>query len=98
MLGLTIEWEEGVPEWVAPRRFWHERRFRSGPLRRVENEITLDPAGNPAGTSASLVRYRLGLEPRHRAVALALRFGFFDRFGRRRYRLFPEPTDLRVAS
>ena len=31
--GLTLTWEEGVPEWVAPRRFLHERRFNSGPLR-----------------------------------------------------------------
>src|SRR5260370_35689122 len=97
LLGVTIEWEEGVPEWVAPRRFWHERRFRSGPLRRVENEITLDPTGNPAGASASLVRYRLGLEPRHWAVALALRPGFFDRFGRRLDRLFREAADLALA-
>src|SRR5712691_10718144 len=97
LLGVTIEWEEGVPEWVAPRRFWHERRFRSGLLRRVENEITIDPAGNPAGAGASLVRYRLGLEPRHWAVALALRLGFFDRFGRRLDRLFREAADLALA-
>jgi class 3 adenylate cyclase len=97
--GLTLRWEEGVPEWVAPRRFEHKRRFHSGPLRWVATKIAIDPVGDPAGGTAasSQVRYRLSIEPRFRAVALLLRLGFIERFGRRLDRLFREAAELAMA-
>src|ERR1043166_9662861 len=75
--GLTLSWEEGVPEWVAPRRFAHERRFASGPLRRVATEITIDPVADPAGNPVdgathSLVRYRLHVDTRSWALGVLL--------------------------
>ena len=45
-LGLPLSWEEGVPEWVAPRRFHHQRCFQNGPLRLIATEIALDPVGD----------------------------------------------------
>ena len=107
--GLELSWEEGVPEWVAPRRFAHERRFHSGPLRRVATEITIDPPGDPTGVppgdttgvesvaAGSLVRYRLAIEPRFRMVAMLLRLGFIERFGRRLDRLFRAAADDATA-
>ena len=95
--GLTVAWEEGVPEWVAPRRFAHQRRFHSGPLRRVATEITLDPTGDPAGVTGSRVRYRLVIEPRFRAVGWLLRLGFIERFGRRLDRLFRDAASVAIA-
>jgi class 3 adenylate cyclase len=99
--GLTLSWEEGVPEWVAPRRFAHERRFPSGPLRRVATEITIDPmadpAGNPGdGATHSLVRYRLHIDTRSWALGVLLRFGNLERFGRTLDRLFREAADFAI--
>ena len=95
--GRTLAWEEGVPEWVAPRRFAHQRRFHSGPLRLMASEITIDPAADFAGEVGSRVRYRLSIEPRFRAVALLLRLGFLDRFGRTLDRLVRAAADLAMA-
>jgi class 3 adenylate cyclase len=99
--GLDLSWEEGVPEWVAPRRFAHQRRFHSGPLRRVATEITIDPTGVPTSVdgvaAGSLVRYRLSVEPRFRAVAMLLRLGFIERFGRRLDRLFRAAAEHAMA-
>src|SRR5580704_6469276 len=41
--GMTLHWEEGVPEWIANRRYRHERRFKSRLFRRLESRIALDP-------------------------------------------------------
>jgi class 3 adenylate cyclase len=103
--GLTLTWEEGVPEWVAPRRFAHERRFATGPLRRVATEITIDPVGGsadepgggPDGDIHSLVRYRMLVDTRSRALGLLLRFGNLERFGRTLDRLFREAADYAMA-
>jgi hypothetical protein len=55
--GMTMTWEEGVPEWIAGRRYSHERRFRSRLFRRLASRIELDP--EPGGTR---VRYRTTIE------------------------------------
>src|SRR4051812_14155716 len=39
--GITVSWDEGIPEWVAPNRFAHERRFHGGPLRGVAAELLI---------------------------------------------------------
>ncbi|HVH81657.1 MAG TPA: adenylate/guanylate cyclase domain-containing protein [Stellaceae bacterium] len=67
--GLTLSWEEGVPEWVAGRSYRHERRFRSRLIRRLASRILLDP--EPGGTR---VRYRTTFEVCW-PLALALRGG-----------------------
>ena len=95
--GLTLSWDEGVPEWVAPRRFAHERHLHSGPLRRVASEITIDPVEDDRGEAGSLVRYRLSLEPRFPGVRPLLRLGFLDRFGRRLDALFREAAEFAIA-
>ena len=95
--GLTLRWEEGVPEWVAPRRFAHERRFNSGPLRRAATEITIDPDSRPGEAAGSRVRYRVRLDPRSWPVGLLLRAGMLGRFGRVLDRLFREAADFALA-
>src|SRR5215469_9404803 len=52
--GMTLTWEEGVPEWVTGRRYSHERRFRSRLVRRLASRIMLDPEA-----SGTHVRYRM---------------------------------------
>lgn len=94
--GLTLSWEEGIPEWVAPRRFAHERRFASGPLRRAATEITIDPVSEPGGALHSLVRYRLRVDTRSRALGVVLRLGRFKRFGRVLDRLFREAATFAI--
>jgi class 3 adenylate cyclase len=89
-LGLRLSWEEGVPQWVAGQHFAHERRFGSGPLRRLGTAIAIRPA--PGG--GSRVTYRLALEPRNWAAALLFRFGFLDGFGRRLDRLFRQAAEF----
>ena len=84
--GLALRWEEGVPEWVVPRLFLHERRFHSGPLRLVRTEITLDPDG----AAGSLVHYRLSLAARSALLEPVLRLAFLPNFGRTLDRLFRE--------
>jgi class 3 adenylate cyclase len=91
--GIAVSWDEGVPDWVAPRRFAHERHFHSGPLRRIATEILIDPAG----ADGSLVRYRLCLEPRWRGVGAVLRFGFLARFGSNLDRQFRDAAAVAVA-
>src|SRR5262249_49247444 len=92
--GLTLSWEEGVPEWVAPRRFTHERRFPSGPLRQAATEITIDPE---ADGNASRVRYRVRLDPRSWIVALVLRLGPLKHLGRLIDRLFRQAAEFAIA-
>ncbi|MFZ2006598.1 MAG: adenylate/guanylate cyclase domain-containing protein [Stellaceae bacterium] len=55
--GMTIAWEEGVPEWVAGRSYRHERRFRSRLIRGLNSRIVLD--SEPGGTR---LRYRSTFE------------------------------------
>ena len=75
-LGTTMTWDEGVPEWIAGRRYSHERRFRSRLFRRLASRIELDP--EPGGTR---VRYRTTIEAAW-PVALVLRCGGMRRMGR----------------
>jgi class 3 adenylate cyclase len=84
--GIALNWEEGVPEWVAPRYFRHERRFPAGPLRLVNTEITLDPDSE----DSALVRYRLSLVARLTILEPLLRLVFLPRFGRTLDRLFTD--------
>ena len=84
--GLTLAWEEGVPEWVAPRRYRHERRFPSGPLRRAEAEITLDPTGD----NGSLVGLRMTIETRLPGLNLVFGLGLHGHVGRRIDRMYRE--------
>jgi class 3 adenylate cyclase len=92
-LGLTLSWEEGVPQWIAGRRFAHERRFNSGPLRRVATEILLDPTEQ----GGAAVRYTLSIEARL-LVALVLRAIGLERFGRTLDRLFREAAAFAGAT
>jgi class 3 adenylate cyclase len=91
--GVALSWEEGVPEWVAPRLFRHERRFPSGPLRLVRTEITLDSDGE----KASLVRYRLWLAARFGLLEPLLGPVFLARFGRRLDGLFKEAAAAAIS-
>lgn len=42
--GLTLNWAEGVPQWVAGRRFEHHRLFTSGPVRRALRSGASEPS------------------------------------------------------
>src|SRR5271168_2347289 len=84
LFGTTMTWDEGVPEWVANRRYSHERRFHSRIVRRQASRIELDPEAG--GTRA---RYRLTIEACW-PVALALRCGGLKRAGRTLDTLFRE--------
>lgn len=92
--GFALSWEEGVPQWVAGRSFAHERRFSSGPLRRLATEIEIRPS--PAG--GSRVRYRLSLETRGWPGAVLARLGVLDGFGRTLDRLFREAAEFAEGS
>jgi class 3 adenylate cyclase len=91
--GVTLSWDEGVPEWVAPHRYAHERYLHSGPLRLVASEILIDPAGN----GASRVRYRLRLEPRWRAMGWLLRLVGLRSFGRNLDRQYRDAAAVAIA-
>jgi class 3 adenylate cyclase len=86
-----------VPEWVAPRRFLHQRLFHSGPLRRTATEILIDPVDDGNGGQRSRVRYRLIVDIRYRALAILLSLGPLYRFGRRLDKLFREEAASVVA-
>jgi class 3 adenylate cyclase len=88
--GVTITWEEGVPQWVAGRRFAHERLFPSGPLRRVATEIGMNPKAN----GRTRVCYRLSIDTRGALSGLILRLGFIERFGHTLDRLFREAAEF----
>jgi len=55
--GMTLTWEEGVPEWVEGRSYRHERRFRSRIFPRLASRILLEP--EPGGAR---LRYRVIFE------------------------------------
>jgi class 3 adenylate cyclase len=86
--GMTVSWEEGVPEWVAGRRYTHERRFRSPLIRRLASRILLDP--EPGGAR---LRYRMTLEAAW-PIALALRLGGMRRVGRTLDQLFRDAASF----
>ena len=56
--GITMCWDEGVPEWIAGRFYAHERRFRSRLIRRLASRILLD--SRPDG--GTRVRFRSRIE------------------------------------
>jgi class 3 adenylate cyclase len=71
--GMTIAWEEGVPEWIAGRSYRHERQFKSRLICRLASRILLDPEAG--GTR---LRYRMTFEVCW-PLALALRLGGIKR-------------------
>jgi len=75
--GITVSWEEGVPQWIVGRRFVHERRFAFVLFGRVVTEIGICPASG----GGSRVRYRLSIAARGRLAAVLLRFGFLPAVG-----------------
>src|SRR5215469_11612351 len=87
-LGMTLSWEEGVPQWISGRRFFHQRVFSSGPLRRLVTHIDIDPEAGGDGRPASRVRYRLRIEARSSLVSVLFRLGALNRFGATLDRLF----------
>jgi class 3 adenylate cyclase len=91
-LGMTLTWEEGVPEWVWNRRYRHTRRFRSRFVRAVTAEIQLHPA---AGGGAD-VEFRLTIAAIW-PVALALNLGGMRRFQKQIDRLFREAAGFAEA-
>src|ERR1700722_9257181 len=80
--GTIVSWEEGVPEWIAFRRYRHERRFKSRVVYRLASRIELDPEAD--GTR---VCYRTTIAACW-PVALALRCGGLRRMGGILDRLF----------
>jgi class 3 adenylate cyclase len=83
-LGMTMTWEEGVPEWIAGRSYRHERRFKSRLFRRLASRIELQP--EDGGT---LVRYGTTIDVAW-PLALALRCGGMRRMGKRLDRYYRE--------
>jgi len=82
--GIALSWEEGVPQWIAGRRFAHHRRFLAGPIRELATEIELDPDDG----GGSRVSYRLRIEAQGWMAAMLARLGFLNRFGHTLDRLF----------
>jgi class 3 adenylate cyclase len=82
--GITVSWEEGVPQWVVGRRFVHERRFAFLLFGRVVTEIDVCPAVG----GGSRVRYRLTIAARGWLAAVLLRIGFLPVVGRTIDRIF----------
>jgi class 3 adenylate cyclase len=74
--GMTITWEEGVPEWIAGRFYRHERRFHSRLIRRLASRILLD-----AEAGGTRLRYRTTFEVCW-PLAVALRLGGMKRAGK----------------
>jgi class 3 adenylate cyclase len=90
--GITMTWEDGVPEWVAGRRYSHERRFRSRLVRRLATRILLDP--EPGGTH---LRYGMTLDVPW-SVALPLRAGGLRRTEKTLDRLFRDAAQFAAAA
>jgi class 3 adenylate cyclase len=80
--GMTITWEEGVPDWVAGRFHRHERRFKGWLIRRLANHILLDPEAG--GTR---LRYRMIFDVCW-PLALVMRLGGIERTGKILDKLF----------
>ncbi|HML10861.1 MAG TPA: adenylate/guanylate cyclase domain-containing protein [Stellaceae bacterium] len=101
VLGMTVTWEEGVPEWVAGRSYRHERRFHNYIFRRLASRILLEP--EPGG---ALMRYRSTFEVCW-PLALAMRCGGLSSTGKKldrhfrqaaRFAEINEPADLTHAA
>jgi class 3 adenylate cyclase len=86
--GMTITWEEGVPEWIAARNYSHERRFKSRLIRRLASRLLLDPEAG-----ATRLRYRTTFEVCW-PLALALRMGGMKRTGKILDKLFRDAARL----
>jgi class 3 adenylate cyclase len=82
--GMTVSWEEGVPEWIAGRSYRQERRFRSRLFRRLANRIELKPE-----TGGTRVRYTTTIDAAW-PLALALRCGGMRRLGTQLDRYYRE--------
>ena len=91
-LGMPLTWDEGVPEWVAGKRYAHERRFHSRLIRRLASRILLDP--EEGGTR---LRYRTTIEACW-PVALLLRCGGMRSAGKTLDRLFRETARVAETS
>jgi class 3 adenylate cyclase len=89
--GMTLTWEEGVPEWVWNRRYRHTRRFDSRIVRAVTADIQFRPVD--AGTDVEFHVAISAMWP----VALALNFGGLRRYGKVIDRLFREAGGLAEA-
>src|ERR1700690_2244728 len=75
--GMTLSWEEGVPEWVWARRYAHSRRFKSRLVRAITAKIWMAPAeGGGANVEFRLIFAAMW------PVALALNLGGMRRFGK----------------
>src|SRR5579864_8561225 len=90
-LGMTLTWEEDVPEWVWGRRYRHTRRFKSRLVRTVTAEIEFRRAD--AGTD---VQFRLAIVAAW-PVALALSWGGMRGYGKTIDRLFREAAGFAEA-
>ena len=80
--GMTLSWEEGVPEWVWNRRYRHTRRFKSRFVHNVTAEIEFVPAAD--GTDVQFCLAITAIWP----VALVLSCGGMRRYGKTLDRLF----------
>ncbi|MBV9554900.1 MAG: hypothetical protein JO032_19130, partial [Alphaproteobacteria bacterium] len=92
-MGLNLTWDEGVPQWIAGRRFFHERLLHSRLIRRLATTIELDPAAD-GGTDVS---YRLTIEASLPTAALMRLFGLKS-FGQSLDKLFREAAAFAEAS
>ncbi|HEY1795302.1 MAG TPA: adenylate/guanylate cyclase domain-containing protein [Stellaceae bacterium] len=91
-LGMSLTWDEGVPEWIANRFYTHRRTFHKGPIRWIQAAIALE-AQLDGGTA---VRYRLRIDAAGWAAPL-LRLGLRRRFGPTLDRLYREAAELAAA-
>jgi class 3 adenylate cyclase len=92
-MGMNLSWDEGVPQWIAGRRFCHERRLHGRLIRRLATTIELDPV-EEGGTA---VRYILTIEANF-LMALVLRLVGLKQFGQSLDKLFCEAAAFAEAS
>jgi class 3 adenylate cyclase len=90
--GLTLTWDEGVPEWIANRSYKHRRAFHRGPIRSIDAAIALEP--QLAGGTA--VRYRLRIDMAGWAAPL-MRLIMRRRFGPTLDRIYREAAEFAAA-
>ncbi len=91
-LGVSLTWDEGVPEWIANRSYKHRRTFHRGPIRWLEAAIALEPQLD----GATAVRFRLRIDAAGWAAA-AVRFGVRRRFGPRLDSLYRSAAEFAAA-
>jgi len=90
--GMTVTWDEGVPEWVWGRFYRHTRRFRNGPIRAATAEIEFHPESD-SGTAVSFRVAIAAIWP----VAAILSGGGLRRYGKTVDRLFREAAGFAEA-